>query len=109
MQPFKVLKMSEIENLIVLYYVVSGPKHEKMYGGKKFCVRYPLKANSSTINLEVIREILEKDKINISLIDDYRYYNKNKNGLIKIKESSLIKIEHNKLLYLQIHLKEENK
>ena len=98
--------MSEIKNLIVLYYITSGPKHKKMYGGKKFCARYPLKNNRNNINLEIIREILEKDKVNIALIDDYRYYNKNKKGLIKIKESSLIKIKPNELLYLQIHLKE---
>ena len=102
------LKMSEIENLIILYYIVSGPKYEKMYGGKLFLARYPLKTNNNIINLEVIKEILENDKINTSLIDDYRYYNKNKNGLIKIKESSLIKIKPKELLYLQIHLKEKD-
>ena len=47
---------------------------------------------------------MQINKINTSLIDDYRYYNKNKNGLIKIKESSLIKIKPKELLYLQIHL-----
>ena len=101
------LKMSEIQKLIVLYHVTSGPKYEKLYGGKRFCARYPLKNNTNIINLRIIREILEKDKINISLIDDYRYYNKNKNGLIKIKESSLIKIKPNEILYLLIHLKEK--
>ena len=30
------LKMSEIENQIILYYIVSGPKYEKMYGGTIF-------------------------------------------------------------------------
>ena len=100
--------MSDIEKLIILYYLTSGPRHEKKYGGKQFCARYPLKNKCNFINLKIIREILEKDKINISLIDDYRYYNKNKNGLIKIKESSLINIKPNELLYLQIHLKEKD-
>jgi len=101
--------MSEIKYIRVLYYVTYGPKHEKMHGGKQFCAKYPLKTNNNHISLEIIKEILEKDKINISLIDDYRYYDKNKNGLIKIKESSLIRIKQNKIFHLQIHLKEENK
>ena len=80
--------MSEIKNIIVLYYVTSGSKHERMYEGRPFSARYPLKVDNENINLKVIKEILEKEKINISLIDDYRYCKKNKKGLIKIKESS---------------------
>jgi len=98
--------MSEIKNIIVLYYVTSGSKHERMYEGRPFSARYPLKVDNENINLKVIKEILEKEKINISLIDDYRYCKKNKKGLIKIKESSF-NIKPNELKYLQIHLKEE--
>jgi hypothetical protein len=99
--------MSENNNLIVLFYVTSGPKHERLYEGRPFSARYPLKNKTKNINLEVIKEILEKEKINISLVDDYRYDNRNKKGLIKIEESSLIPIKPNEILYLQIHLKEE--
>ena len=99
--------MSDIKNLIILYYVTSGPKHERMYEGRPLSARYPLKNNNNNINLKLIKEILEKEKINIFLIDDFRYYNKSKDGFIKIKESSLIFIKPNEQLYLQIHLKEE--
>ena len=99
--------MSENKNLKVLYYVTSGPKHERIYEGRPLSAKYPLKTNINEINLELIKEILEKEKINIFLIDDYRYDNKNKKGLIKINEATKIPIKQNEILYLQIHLKEE--
>jgi len=99
--------MSENKNLIVLYYVTSGSKHERIYEGRPLSAKYPLKTNIKEINLELIKEILEKEKINISLIDDYRYDYKNKKGLIKINEATKIPIKQNEILYLQIHLKEE--
>ena len=61
-----------------------------MYGGKLFLARYPLKTNNNIINLEVIKEILENDKINTSLIDDYRYYNKNKKKGEKITKNHIL-------------------
>ena len=92
--------MSEIKELRVLYYVTSGPKHERLYEGRPLSARYPLKNNSNNINLEIIKEILEKQKINISLIDDYRYDNKNKKGLIKINEATKIPIKQNEIYSL---------
>ena len=94
--------MSKIMNLNILYYITSGLQHFRIYD-KPFCINYPLKNKEKNYNLNLIKSILEKDKIDISIIDEYRYLDKNKNGFIKIKESFLYPIKSNELI-LQIHL-----
>ena len=89
-------------NLNILYYITSGLQHFRIYD-KPFCINYPLKNKEKNYNLNLIKSILEKDKIDISIIDEYRYLDKNKNGFIKIKESFLYPIKSNELI-LQIHL-----
>ena len=86
--------------------MTSGIKHIRMYGGKPFYINYPLNSKENNFNLKLIKSILEKDKINISNIDEYRYLNKNKKGFIKIKESLSYPLESNEL-FLQIHFKEQ--
>ena len=98
--------MSKITNLDVLYYITSGIRNIRMYDGKPFYINYPLKSKENNFNIKLIKSILEKDKIDISNIDEYRYLNKNKNGFIKIKESFLYPLESNELI-LQIHFKEQ--
>ena len=100
--------MSENINLIVLYYLTSGPRHQRLYDGKPFCTLYPLKMKENNINLTLIKSILEQDKVDISMIDDYRYFNKKKKGFIRMNKSSSFPIESNEII-LQIHYgKEKN-
>ena len=100
--------MSKITNLNILYYITSGLKHIRVYD-KPFCINYHLKNQEKNYNLNLIKSILEKDQIDISIIDEYRYLDKNKNGFIQIKESFLYPIESNELI-LQIHIiKQKNK
>ena len=96
--------MPEFKNLNVLYYITSGLRHKRMYEGKPFYVNYPLKNKETKFNLELIQSIIKGDKIDISIIDDYRYLNKSKNGFIKIKESLLYPIESDELI-LEIHFR----
>ena len=100
--------MSKITNLNILYYITSGLKHIRVYD-KPFCINYHLKNQEKNYNLNLIKSILEKDQIDISIIDEYRYLDKNKNGFIQIKESFLYPIESDELI-LQIHIaKQKNK
>ena len=95
--------MSKIKNLNVLYYITEDRRHTREYGGKPFYINYPLSSNETKINQSLVKSILEKDQIDTSIIDDYRYLNKKKNGLIKIYETSSFPIESDELI-LQIHL-----
>ena len=54
--------MSKIKNLNVIYYLTSGNRHIRMYNGKPFYICYPLKSKENTINLALIKNILEKIK-----------------------------------------------
>ncbi len=97
--------MPEFKNLNVLYYITSGIRRKRMYEGKPFYVNYPLKNKEKKFNLELIKSIIKGDKIDISIIDDYRYLNQSKNGFIKIKESLSYPIESDELI-LEIHFGE---
>ena len=90
-------------DLGIKYYLTSGIYHQKIYN-EPFYVS--VKSKGKMFNLNLIKASLSKDKIDISLIDDYRYFNQTKNGFIKIKESLNYPIEPKNLLILQIHLKE---
>ena len=93
--------MSKILN--ILYYITSGIKHQRLYNGKMFYINYPIKVLQKNINIELIKEIIAKDQIDTSIIDDYRYYNTKKNAFIKIKDSFPIPLDSNELT-LQIHI-----
>ena len=95
--------MSKNKTLNILYYITSGPNHKRLYEGKPFYINYILTSKIKTFNIELIKKIISEDEIDISIIDDYRYYNKNKNGFIKIKESISYPLELNEILTLQIH------
>ena len=93
-------------NLNVLYYFTEGRRHLKKYGGKTFYIKYPLNPKETKISQNLVKSILQKDQVDISIIDDYRYLNKRKNGLIRIFESSFYPIESDELI-LQIHIGEK--
>ena len=76
--------MSQNSTLNELYYITSGIKHKILYEGKPFYINYTLKSKIKSFSFDLIKKILSEDHIDISIIDDYRYYNKNKNGFIKI-------------------------
>ena len=95
--------MSKNKTLNILYYITSGPRHKRLYEGKPFYINYTLKTKIKTFNIELIKEIISQDEIDISIIDDYRYYNKTKNGFVKIKDSISYPLELNEILTLQIH------
>ena len=99
--------MATLKNLNVIYYMTSGPGpgYNKMYGGIPFYLNYRLEENENKFNLNLIKNILKRDKINTSKIDDYRYLNTKKNCYIKIKEHSSYPIESNEII-LQLHFKE---
>ena len=100
--------MATLKNLNVIYYMTSGPGpgYNKMYGGIPFYLNYRLEENENKFNLNLIKNILERDKIDISKIDDYRYLNTKKNCYIKIKDNLFYPIESNEII-LQLHFKEK--
>ena len=89
-------------NLNILYYITSGARHQRLFGGKPFYSKYYLKSKKKIFNLELIKDIISEEKIDTSIIDDYRYYNKSKNGFIRMKEEISYPLESDKLI-LQIH------
>ena len=95
--------MSKNSTLNILYYITSGITHKRLYEGKPFYINYTLKTKIKSFNIELIKEIISQDEIDISIIDDYRYYNKTKNGFVKIKDSISYPLELNEILTLQIH------
>ena len=95
--------MLKFTNLNVLYYITSGALHKRIYGGKPFYINYTLKENENYLTLNLIKTIISKDNIDISIIDDYRYFCKKKKGFILIKESSSFPIESDEII-LQVHL-----
>ena len=95
--------MPKKKTLDILYYITSGPKHRRLYEGKPFYKKYALNSKTKTFNIELIKKIISEDEIDISIIDDYRYYNINKNGFIKIKDSIEYPLQLNEILTLQIH------
>ena len=96
--------MSKNSTLNILYYITSGITHKRLYEGKPFYINYTLKSKIKTFTIELIKKIISEDHIDISIIDDYRYYNKNKKGFIKIKDSTLYPLDLNEILTLQINL-----
>ena len=94
---------SKITNLNILYYLTSGARHQRLFQGKPFYKNYKkYSSKSKKFNLELIKKLLSEELIDISSIDDYRYYNKSKNGFIRIKEELSYPLESDELL-LQIH------
>ena len=94
---------SKITNLNILYYLTSGVTHQRLFQGKPFYKNYKkYSSKSKKFNLEFIKKLMSEEQIDISSIDDYRYYNKNKNGFIKIKEELSYPLESDELV-LQIH------
>ena len=95
--------MSKNITLNILYYITSGIKHKRLFEGKAFYTIYSLKSKIKTFNLDLIKKVISEDQIDISIIDDYRYYNKNKNGFLKIKDSIFYPLDLNEILIMQIH------
>ena len=95
--------MSKKNTLNILYYLTSGIKHTRLYEGKPFYINYTLKSKLKTFTIDLIKKIISEDQIDISIIDDYRYYSKNKKGFIKIKELISYPLDLNEILILQIH------
>ena len=96
-------------NINILYYITTGKFHKRNYDGKPFFINYPWNSSKRKFNLKIIKSILSKDNIDISIIDDYRYFDKKKKGFIKIREKFKYPLESDELI-LQIHLgKPKNK
>ena len=96
--------MLKFKDLNILYYITSGIKNKRLYGGKAFLVNYCLKGKEKSLTLNLIKTILKNECLDIESIDDYRFFNYKKNGLIKIDESFSCPLESNKIK-LQIHMK----
>ena len=94
--------------LIIKYFLTKGPNHERIYK-EPFIAKYQIDNNCQNLDLNIIKNILSKEKI--SSIQDYRFLDKNKNCLIKIKPSSIIPIPNinfpKNFIILEIHIKEE--
>ena len=96
--------MIKFSNLNVLYYITSGIKYKRLYGGKPFFVSYPLKGKERNISLHLIKTILSKERMDLQAIDNYRIFNNNKKGFVKIDESFSCPLDSDEII-LQIHMK----
>ena len=94
--------------LIIKYFLTKGPNRERIYK-EPFVTKYQIDNNCQNLDLNMIKDILSKEKI--SSIQDYRYYDTTKKYLKKINQNSLIPISNNisskNFITLQIHIKEE--
>lgn len=80
--PFSSSIKINFELLNIAYYLTQGPRYKRINDHPFFT-----SMNSKFFNLEIIKELLEKEKIsNRYSINNYRYYDQNKNGFIKINE-----------------------
>ena len=94
--------MSKAIYLNIIYYITSGARHQRLYEGKPFYKKYTLQSKRNKFNIDFVKKIISEDQIDISNIDDYRYYNKNKNGFIKMRDAISYPIQSDELT-LQIH------
>ena len=88
------------EKVVIQYYIVTGIKYQRMFD-QPFVI-YLNNNKYIYFNLDILKSILQEDKINIYNIDNYKYYNEDKKGFIKINESKNYPIVSNKLI-LEIH------
>ena len=99
-EPFSSVIEINFELLNIAYYLTQGPRYKRIN-------EYPFytSMNSNFFNLGIIKDLLEKDKvINIYNINNYRYYDQNKKGFIKINEYKDYPTP-NSLLILELHYK----
>ena len=64
--------MLKFKDLNILYYITSGIKNKRLYGGKAFLVNYHLKGKEKSLTLNLIKTILKNECLDIESIDDYR-------------------------------------
>ena len=83
------------------YYFTIGPTYKKTNISDK---RFYTSFNDKSFNLEKIQNILLNEKINLDYIDNYRYYDSNKKGYIKINENKDYLKPSNKFI-LELHYK----
>ena len=83
------------------YYFTIGPTYKKNIINEKF---FYTPFNQEKFNLELIKNILLNEKINIDNIDNYHYYDSNKKGYIKINEDKNYLKPSNKFI-LECHYK----
>ena len=86
----------------MFYNFTVGPKHEKI-NKNPFYTTFDLEFYC----LDIIKEILKDDKINIDYIDNYYYYDENKKGYIRIIDQEEYKKPLNKFI-LELNYKEYN-
>ena len=97
-EPFSSSLKINFELLNVAYYLTQGPRYKRINEHPFYT-----SMNSIFFNLEIIKELLEKDKIaNRYNINNYRYYDQNKNGFIKINEYKNYQTPKS-LLILELH------
>ena len=97
-EPFSSSLKINFELLNVAYYLTQGPRNKRINEHPFYT-----SMNSIFFNLEIIKELLEKDKIaNRYNINNYRYYDQNKNGFIKINEYKNYQTPKS-LLILELH------
>ena len=97
-KPFSSSITINFELLNVAYYITQGPRYKRINEHPFYT-----SMNSNCFNLEIIKELLEKDKImNIYSINNYRFYDQNKKGFIKINEYKNYQTPQ-PLLILELH------
>ena len=86
------------ELLNIEYYLTQGPFYKRINKNPFFA-----SLNINVYNLQIIKEILKREKIiNKYNIDNYRYYDEKKKGFIKIDELKYYDTPPNKLI-LELH------
>ena len=86
------------ELLNIEYYLTQGPFYKRINKNPFFA-----SLNSNVYNLQIIKEILKREKIiNNYNIDNYRYYDEKKKGFIKIDELKYYDTPPN-ILILELH------
>ena len=85
------------------YNLTVGPNHEKL-SDKPYYTDF----SDDCFDLELIKNILFIDNINLDNIDEYLYYDENKNGYVKINDYKKYKKPSNKFI-LELHSKYKNK
>ena len=95
--------VEKFELFNVEYYLVYGPEHKRINEEPYFT-----SINRDFFCIDDIKKILDNEKIIEKYnIINYRYYDENKKGFVKLNESQIIKMPKNKLI-LELHFNTKN-
>ena len=97
-KPFSSSIKINFELFNIVYYITKGPRFIRINENPFYT-----SLNNNFFNLEIIKSVLENDKIiSIYNIDNYRYYDYNKKGFIKINEYKNYSMPNSHLI-LELH------